>query len=86
VDFDEAEPDQRHMSHFYPVYPGAEITPRNRSRRSLHRLESRFGDLPVGAPRIVEASGAHFIAGGQPSTRHIKVEGGERYKRGLISD
>ena len=28
-DFVEAEPGQRHMSHMYPLYPGAEITPRN---------------------------------------------------------
>jgi alpha-L-fucosidase 2 len=28
VDFDESEPGQRHMSHMYPLYPGAEITPR----------------------------------------------------------
>jgi alpha-L-fucosidase 2 len=27
VDFDESEPGQRHMSHMYPLYPGAEITP-----------------------------------------------------------
>jgi alpha-L-fucosidase 2 len=32
VDFEEAQPDQRHMSHLYPVYPGAEITPRNNPR------------------------------------------------------
>ena len=32
VDFDEAQPDQRHMSHLYPIYPGAEITPRNNPR------------------------------------------------------
>jgi alpha-L-fucosidase 2 len=32
VDFEEDEPDQRHMSHLYPVYPGAEITPRNNAR------------------------------------------------------
>lgn len=28
VDFEEDEPGQRHMSHMYPLYPGAEITPR----------------------------------------------------------
>jgi alpha-L-fucosidase 2 len=28
VDFDENTPGQRHMSHLYPLYPGAEITPR----------------------------------------------------------
>jgi alpha-L-fucosidase 2 len=27
-DFDESEPGQRHMSHMYPLYPGAELTPR----------------------------------------------------------
>ena len=27
-DFGESEPGQRHMSHLYPLYPGAEITPR----------------------------------------------------------
>jgi alpha-L-fucosidase 2 len=28
IDFDENQPGQRHMSHLYPLYPGAEITPR----------------------------------------------------------
>lgn len=28
VDFEESTPGQRHMSHMYPLYPGAEITPR----------------------------------------------------------
>ena len=28
VDFEESTPGQRHMSHLYPLYPGAEITPR----------------------------------------------------------
>jgi alpha-L-fucosidase 2 len=28
VDFDEATPGQRHMSHLYPLYPGNQITPR----------------------------------------------------------
>jgi alpha-L-fucosidase 2 len=32
IDFEEDQPDQRHMSHLYPVYPGAEITPRNNPR------------------------------------------------------
>jgi alpha-L-fucosidase 2 len=27
VDFLESEPEQRHMSHLYPVYPGSQITP-----------------------------------------------------------
>jgi alpha-L-fucosidase 2 len=31
-DFMEDQPGQRHMSHLYPVYPGAEITPRNNPR------------------------------------------------------
>ena len=29
IDFEESTPGQRHMSHLYPLYPGAEITPRN---------------------------------------------------------
>jgi len=29
VDFEESTPGQRHMSHLYPIYPGAEITPRS---------------------------------------------------------
>ncbi len=47
VDFKENQPGQRHMSHLYPVYPGAEITPRNNprlataARKSLqHRLDN----------------------------------------------
>jgi alpha-L-fucosidase 2 len=28
IDFEEATPGQRHMSHMYPLYPGGEITPR----------------------------------------------------------
>jgi alpha-L-fucosidase 2 len=47
VDFKENQPGQRHMSHLYPVYPGAEITPRNNprlakaARASLqHRLDN----------------------------------------------
>lgn len=28
IDFEEETPGQRHMSHLYPLYPGAEITPR----------------------------------------------------------
>ncbi len=35
IDFDEAQPDQRHMSHLYPVYPGSEITPRNNPRLAM---------------------------------------------------
>jgi alpha-L-fucosidase 2 len=29
IDFEESTPGQRHMSHLYPLYPGAEITARN---------------------------------------------------------
>ena len=29
IDFAEAEPGQRHMSHLYPLYPGSEFTPRH---------------------------------------------------------
>jgi alpha-L-fucosidase 2 len=29
IDFDEATPGQRHMSHMYPLYPGSQITPRS---------------------------------------------------------
>jgi alpha-L-fucosidase 2 len=42
-DFDEPQPDQRHMSHMYPLYPGNEFTPRKNtefwkaSRVSLER-------------------------------------------------
>ena len=32
IDFEENQPGQRHMSHLYPLYPGAEITPRNNPR------------------------------------------------------
>ena len=28
IDFEEATPGQRHMSHMYPLYPGSQITPR----------------------------------------------------------
>ena len=43
IDFEEDTPGQRHMSNLYPVYPGAEITPRNNpplagaARKSLQR-------------------------------------------------
>ena len=40
VDFDEDQPDQRHMSHLYPIYPGAEITPRNNPRLALAACNS----------------------------------------------
>ena len=48
-DFDENQPGQRHMSHLYPVYPGWEITPRNRpdlwvaARKSLERRLANGG-------------------------------------------
>jgi alpha-L-fucosidase 2 len=29
IDFDEATPGQRHMSHMYPLYPGSQITPQS---------------------------------------------------------
>ena len=32
IDFEEATPGQRHMSHMYPLYPGGEITPRGTPR------------------------------------------------------
>jgi alpha-L-fucosidase 2 len=43
VDFVESEPEQRHMSHLYAVYPGGKITPRstptlaNAAKKSLQR-------------------------------------------------
>lgn len=40
VDFDEDQPDQRHMSHLYPIYPGAEITPRNNPRLAIAARKS----------------------------------------------
>lgn len=49
VDFDESEPGQRHMSHMYPLYPGAEITPRatpdlaKAARASLERRLAHGG-------------------------------------------
>jgi alpha-L-fucosidase 2 len=49
-DFPETEPDQRHISHLYPVYPGADITPRATpalaaaaKRSMLRRLEKGGG-------------------------------------------
>ncbi len=47
VDFEENQPGQRHMSHLYPVYPGAEITPRNNPRLALaarRSLERRLAN------------------------------------------
>ncbi len=49
LDYEEDQPGQRHMSHLYPVYPGAEITPRNNpalalaARRSLERRLAHGG-------------------------------------------
>lgn len=49
LDFDENQPGQRHMSHLYPVYPGAEITPHSMPelaaavRKSLERRLANGG-------------------------------------------
>jgi alpha-L-fucosidase 2 len=49
IDFDEDQPGQRHMSHLYPLYPGAEITPRSTpalaeaGRKSLERRLANGG-------------------------------------------
>ncbi len=49
ADFEEDQPGQRHMSHLYPLYPGAEITPRNTpelakaARKSLERRLANGG-------------------------------------------
>jgi alpha-L-fucosidase 2 len=48
-DFEESTPGQRHMSHLYPLYPGAEITPRSTpelakaARASLERRLAHGG-------------------------------------------
>lgn len=48
-DFAEQDPGHRHISHLYPVYPGAEITPHSApelaaaARRSLDRREAHGG-------------------------------------------
>jgi alpha-L-fucosidase 2 len=48
-DFEESEPEQRHMSHLYPVYPGNQITPRSTpelaaaARKSLERRIAHGG-------------------------------------------
>ncbi|HEV2486743.1 MAG TPA: glycoside hydrolase family 95 protein [Terracidiphilus sp.] len=45
VDFVESTPGQRHMSHLYPLYPGAEITPRgtpNLAKAARISLERRL--------------------------------------------
>jgi alpha-L-fucosidase 2 len=49
VDFEESEPEQRHMSHLYGVYPGSQITPRATpelaaaARKSLERRIAHGG-------------------------------------------
>jgi len=49
IDFEEETPGQRHMSHLYPLYPGAEITPRatpalaQAARASLERRLAHGG-------------------------------------------
>jgi alpha-L-fucosidase 2 len=49
VDFEESEPEQRHMSHLYGVYPGSQITPRSTpelaaaARKSLERRIAHGG-------------------------------------------
>ncbi len=49
IDFEENTPGQRHMSHLYPVYPGAGITPRSEprlagaARKSLERRLAHGG-------------------------------------------
>lgn len=49
VDFEESEPEQRHMSHLYGVYPGSQITPRATpklaaaARKSLERRIANGG-------------------------------------------
>ncbi|HVJ09186.1 MAG TPA: glycoside hydrolase family 95 protein [Acidisarcina sp.] len=49
VDFEEDQPGQRHMSHLYPLYPGAQITPRATpelaaaARKSLERRLAHGG-------------------------------------------
>jgi alpha-L-fucosidase 2 len=49
TDFEENQPGQRHMSHLYPVYPGAGITPRNNpnlaeaARKSIERRLANGG-------------------------------------------
>jgi alpha-L-fucosidase 2 len=47
IDFDEATPGQRHMSHMYPLYPGSQITPRNTpelARAARVSLERRLAN------------------------------------------
>jgi alpha-L-fucosidase 2 len=47
IDFEEATPGQRHMSHLYPLYPGNQITPRGTpelARASRISLERRLAN------------------------------------------
>src|SRR3984885_14667201 len=47
VDFEEATPGQRHMSHMYPLYPGNQITPRSTpelARAARISLERRLAN------------------------------------------
>jgi alpha-L-fucosidase 2 len=47
IDFDEATPGQRHMSHMYPLYPGNQITPRRTpelARAARISLERRLAN------------------------------------------
>jgi alpha-L-fucosidase 2 len=47
IDFDEATPGQRHMSHMYPLYPGSQITPRSTpelARAARVSLERRLAN------------------------------------------
>ena len=47
VDFEEATPGQRHMSHMYPLYPGNQITPRHTpelARAARISLERRLAN------------------------------------------
>jgi alpha-L-fucosidase 2 len=47
IDFDEATPGQRHMSHMYPLYPGNQITPRHTpelARATRVSLERRLAN------------------------------------------
>ncbi|MBI4873360.1 MAG: glycoside hydrolase family 95 protein [Acidobacteria bacterium] len=50
-DFDEAEPGHRHMSHMYPLYPGAEFTPR--------RNAELWRAARVSLERRIQAGGAY---------------------------
>jgi alpha-L-fucosidase 2 len=47
-DFPETEPDQRHISHLYPVYPGADITPRTTPKLAVAAKLSMLRRLEKG--------------------------------------